>query len=321
MTSDQHRHDSDHDRLLDRLVRAAREESEADFVRPSDRAITAYLMGEADERQHQEVTQALIASASFRKEILKLGDDLEYLTGPEAAGEFATLHAEESRRQTQVVPEPVATARRSYRSRIRELIWPSQLSMRAAWLWKGAVPVAAAILLAVISPRVAQWAGLWSESPTVARWQENGVMDPGLFVSNVPREAVGAGETTVYASHLEAAQAEFSRAIRYADGQFVVGMPDTGLSTVGPQDTILITLAGDDGQALMTLPGLVPSGGNESAQLWSVTPTDRLLRHLLLTADSVTVSWLSEYGRQGCLTITYPVDSGYAASPFVVFDL
>jgi hypothetical protein len=78
----------DETRALDNLIRAAGEKEPAKFVRPSNEAIQAYLEGTANDNLRAEVQQAMLVSASFRKEIAELAQDIEYIGGHKAAADF-----------------------------------------------------------------------------------------------------------------------------------------------------------------------------------------------------------------------------------------
>ena len=85
MSKDNQRED---DQELRRLIRLAGQQLEDDFVRPSSDAIEAYLLGTADKDQRDEVRAAMLQSASFRKEMAELAEDLDRLDAPDSKKNF-----------------------------------------------------------------------------------------------------------------------------------------------------------------------------------------------------------------------------------------
>ncbi|RMF24435.1 MAG: hypothetical protein D6760_03305 [Deltaproteobacteria bacterium] len=59
-----------------------------DFVRPDDESILAYLAGTASREQRDSVRNALLRSRAFRKELIEIAGDLEFLSSDDARRAF-----------------------------------------------------------------------------------------------------------------------------------------------------------------------------------------------------------------------------------------
>lgn len=106
------------DRVLDELVRASR--SRRDFVRPADEDLWAWVTGTATERQRQIVSDALLVSPEFRREVLEICSDGHEIVTRETQQRFdeegppfvPTLEELFARRQNSHAPEVSANAHR-----------------------------------------------------------------------------------------------------------------------------------------------------------------------------------------------------------------
>ncbi len=117
------------DKHLDRLVKAAREDGESAFARPSEAAIEAYLSGSATNAQTEEVRAALIQSAAFRCELLDIAKDLDSLTAAQITEEFNRLEvpAAPDLKSFLASAKSDAVAKQSLWSRVRRFIIPEGL--------------------------------------------------------------------------------------------------------------------------------------------------------------------------------------------------
>jgi hypothetical protein len=73
---------------FDRLLRQAMRLKRDDAILTDEDAVIAYLVGTASPEQAAEVRNALIHSASFREEFVRLAKDCEYLLSEEAQEAF-----------------------------------------------------------------------------------------------------------------------------------------------------------------------------------------------------------------------------------------
>ena len=101
MSKDNQRED---DQELRRLIRLAGQQLEDDFVRPSSDAIEAYLLGTADKDQRDEVRAAMLQSASFRKEMAELAEDLDRLDAPDSKKNFDSAAPADPDSSATVIP-------------------------------------------------------------------------------------------------------------------------------------------------------------------------------------------------------------------------
>ena len=111
MSKDNQRED---DQELRRLIRLAGKQLEDDFVRPSSDAIEAYLLGTADKDQRDEVRAAMLQSASFRKEMAELAEDLDRLDAPDSKKNFDSAAPADPDSSATVIPVSVKPHKPSF---------------------------------------------------------------------------------------------------------------------------------------------------------------------------------------------------------------
>jgi hypothetical protein len=133
------------DARLNGLIRAARD-GDSKFVRPDGDAITAYLMGTASEDQRKSMQEALVQSASFRREILCMAEDMAALEG--------LSHGDRMMEAPQAqVPSLDEFLKRHERDRRAEMPLRESLEFRARlrWLFEPRILVRAAAISLVVA--------------------------------------------------------------------------------------------------------------------------------------------------------------------------
>jgi anti-sigma factor RsiW len=163
MSDNSRNQESDEDAVLNELIRACREkERPKEFVRPDDDAITAYLMGTADEEQRKVVRSALTRSKEFRREILNMAQDMDAL----AELDLASYEKEAEQipvpdLQEFVKPIPVSTEPVSFWIRLKEF-GGKLIELRIPQLYAPALASAAILAFVILQTGVFAPDKTWS---------------------------------------------------------------------------------------------------------------------------------------------------------------
>jgi hypothetical protein len=152
-------HNEDEDAKLNKLIREASKGKPGEFVRPSADAVEAYLMGTATEDQAQEITEALINSEEFAREILQMSQDLGALAESEAKSQEEEIRQipvpERTRFLEEYGPKGFPQPRtESFLGKLSNVLWP-----KVAFPLKPALLYVLLLLLAIPTY-------LWFTSPT-----------------------------------------------------------------------------------------------------------------------------------------------------------
>lgn len=312
------------DKQLDKLVRAAMLDSEDGFSRPSDSTIEAYLLGTATGEQKENVRSALIRSAAFRREMLSLAEDIDSLTDTEVARKFE---------QTRVpsVPE-LKTLLQTHKGdaetdtllcRLRSWIIPDGLNRWLAALFSGRTSMrlaqigvavsAVLVLLFLTTDEDIRYADI--DLP-MSSWVQETKLDMGLLVPNVTRTPSAEPDPIQYfASHLEAAEAEFSRIISFQDGSFAVDSTTRLVQPAGESVSVLLRCLDESGKIVRDFTADVPVAAVDSVEVraWLLELPSRGVHSLIPAFDSVSAELPFQQGAYGCLVFTYFKDGKFAA--------
>jgi len=79
------------DSAINKLIQMSRAVDSKPFDRPPDECIEAYLTGRANDVQKKTIADALISSAEFRREMLRMSQDMESLAESSRDLEFAGI--------------------------------------------------------------------------------------------------------------------------------------------------------------------------------------------------------------------------------------
>lgn len=322
------------DKHLNRLVKAAREDGENDFARPSEAAIEAYLSGSATTAQTEEIRAALIQSAAFRRELLDIAKDLDSLIAAQIIEEFSRLEvpAAPDLNSFLASARSEAVAKQSFWTRVRRFIIPEGLG-RSLYKLLGlsrmnfatrtaVVSVASVTLLVFLVIRFGPIGRYAVVDLPVANWEQISEMDVGLFVSNVPRTVVtGSQKITQHATHQEAAETEFMRLIRYDDGAYILDSAGAKVTPTGPQRQLLLRYVDESGNTLSEFSASIPveHSGAASIRAWMLGIPSRQLSSIDMVSDSVSTVWERDGDTLECVVFTYEIDTLYAATAGVIF--
>lgn len=294
-------------RDLDDLIRMAGELPEDnEFVRPDEETIQAYLSDTASDQQVELVENALLMSQAFRLELRQIARDLEAFTSEETISQAAAYQPEsipDLSAYLKTTQEPITII-----ERLRDY-----LNIRVL------VPVAAAavIVLAFLIPH-------WQTAPQFARaeLQPAGEMNLGRFMGKSMRGALDRDTIPPAASAEEAARAEFSRMIKFKDGDFLfeehaVETPSDagGVSTM----VQLVDPAQDWSHSVTAQVPVAVIDLSTGVEFWVLTLPDRKLSRLSMTADAVETPTAYSPEKTYCCLVTYPVENGYRATPALFF--
>ncbi len=328
------------DKKLNELLKAACETIPDDIERPSSASIEAYLLGSATSSQEQEVRTALIGSDAFRRELLAMAEDIESLTdsGTEEAfdrawipdtplpslrsfldsadSDEATGKDRKSGLTEFIVPEGLARL-------LRKLFVPGRQRF-GKWMTTSSL-VASALLVALIMRMgyITKFAESEPSISQISEWVLVSQMDIGMFESNVTREPSGDHQmVNRYATHADAAQAEFMRLVRYENGYYAFDTTGAKVVPDEPVRQLLLSLVEESGDIVTERETSLPATQEAalSARIWTLAIPSRTLRYIEVKSDTVSMVWDHHADPRCCVTVTYAVDSMFAATDGVVIE-
>ncbi len=306
--SENQQNSSGEDRKLGRLIRASR--SRDDFTRPSDASIEAWLLGVATGAQKDEVKEALIRSAEFRREILHMAEDLASLTDPETMQAFVNCPVSEAPALRDVLSEPSVDQKEriSMWSRIHSFLIPVAAPRVALF---GA---AAVVILAFVSIQFIRIGPDTIDGLRVAKLETVAEMDAGLFVSNLTRSPDEEKDVQVlFDDHLLAAEAAFSEVIMLLDGEYTIDTSDEPETPQGRFKSVMIRLVDESGSPFAIHKASLVDTTRE-IKGWILSLPSKRLQMLDMEYDSVAVVLDPESDSQACIVFTYRIGAEYAAS-------
>jgi hypothetical protein len=302
-------HERPHDELLNRLVRAAARREHDDLVWPRADAVLAYLDGQANDDQREEIQSTLAHSPAFRRFLIDTAGDVAAITAPDSIDAYDTVS----------VPRHLRTGQsdRSHTLATRVRGWLSRL-FRPPVL-APALAIAAVIAIAIITDPL----GIFRPQPQMlAIYQE---VDPGRFVSTDTRGDSGeVSPPTAAPSAFEAAVTAMANCVSLdiLNDRFEMHPPEHGLRPDAEGRAIVLGLRDETGRDLVELAAQVPSGISSNVEAWIIVPPDMSLWHMAMPSDAFDAQWQTRTteGTRGCVTFTYRTDDGYRATPCQVFE-
>ncbi len=325
---------SNEDKQIDKLIKVAREGHQAGFVRPSDASIEAWILGSATDAQKDEVSQALIASAAFRRELLSVARDLESLTEAEVLEEFGKAEAPESVSLGAFLASAGADGgtKKSFWSSLKGLIVPKGFGRRVResllprsrrlGTQVAAASLVAATLLVVFMMQMDNNGRFTESGLAISDWVAVSQMDAGSFVPNITRTPGGEEEAVSrYQTPAEAAQAEFIRLVSYEDGEYLFDTTNVSTVPAGTFRHLQLHLLDEFGDTIMEYGTSISAApmAKLSVRVWALAIPSRILRSFDMVSDTACAVWSQGFGSRGCLTFTYEIDSAYSAAKGAVF--
>jgi hypothetical protein len=329
MPDERHHQDSDEDTLLNRLIRASREEADDGFIAPSPETITAYLRGTASKQQVEVVKAALTKSPAFRREILAMAQDMDVLAAAEP------LPGQEKGEGPVVPDRPMFLERFEERmgySPGYDTFWAKLKRWRVPQVYAPAAVVAAILVIMIV--RVHLMGPVATPPSGLARWtmMEKRV-DPGALIGQSTRGVAGGEPKESFPNPRDAALAEFRRILVYRDGAFRLNLIELTKRKPSEQASPLDQAAGlrtaslefidEHGGHLGDYRAEVPILDEETGrrpQAWLLTLPSIRLYMLDMISDTLAVGWTGDLEPEGCLTFTYRDKGGYRATKAAPFE-
>jgi hypothetical protein len=308
------------DEILNNLIRWSREGEEIGFERPGDDAIIAYLLGAATPREEKAVREALISSAAFRREILRMAQDMDALAHPD------TLESKKKAVPT-VTPGLAEFLRAKGESgpglQPAGSFWDK---LRTRRLFQAYIPAIATtiILVSIIvwTASLSEWAGGRPQPAHPAL--ETGGVEVDLLISKVTRDAAETMKERAYSTPREAALAELRLLVEHKEGRFHLRPPETRPQPVKPFRSVSLVLVDELRNEVGRFNVDIPSTGTiapHGVQAWILTFPSRDLRTVDIPSDTTFLEWPSAMESRGCITLTYPYGDGYRAAVGFAFRL
>lgn len=305
------------EKALNSLIRAARSSPEGQSKRPDDGTIQAYLLGSANEEQKAAVMRCLEQSASFRREMLEMAEDIDALSSSES--EFGQPGSEEPVPDFEDFLYQHGEMKRAA-DKIVDPVKPVRSNVTRIW-----VPVlaAAALIIAVGIP-VVKYA--LQDLPTVSQvvpaplHHEN--VEPHLLVPNLTRLPGELAETTGFPSSREAALDQCRNMLKFEGGQLEVdtlfSQPVATESEEGLR-LVFVDSAGDTVESFGV--SNVATEEADSLRVWILGMPSRDLYSADLIDRSALVTWLPEMSGRGCIVFTGRLNDEHRSFGAATFHL
>lgn len=311
---------SKQDRILSRLVRAARKTEARGFTRPDDDTIIAYLMGTATPDQDRLMRAALCCSEAFRREILQMAKGMEDLEAETAA-------------DTEPSAVPRAPSRQEFLRRYGDVPEgerrPLSFLTRLRRMWGVRVYVPAAVVAALVVLFTMRTTLFGPGGP-----QDPGVATPLLVQSLIaPEELIGTGAVRghrtefekTYASSDEAAKAVFRGLLERSGTEFVFVPVEDRPRREPPKEPakeLVLWLVDDTGRRMAEFKADVPVGGARPQYgAYMLTLPSTALYKTDLVADTTRLVWPDTLGTKGCIAFTYACEDGYCGAGGGTFQI
>ncbi len=285
------------EQLLNRLIRAAAEQTPDDFIWPPHETILAYLHGNADAGQQETIQTALAQSAAFRHFLIDTAEQLDAVTSEATASAFDAVQV------------PASLSRTDRKSVRRQPRW-FELLLRPRVLAPAIVGAVVIVLLLKTDPL-----GLFnSRSSMFAAYAE---LDRSEFVPLSQRGTSSGDEaakafTTAYDAAMDRLRKSVAYDLTTGEYKLTDGTPPALSTTV--RDHVL-RLLDDAGSTIgeITIPSY--TNGEAPIEAWILAPPALTLWHSPLSDESTAIKWPSVSPACGCVTVTLHTDSGYVATP------
>ncbi len=327
MADDLHRDDEltpAEEQLLDNWIRRSRPSDGAGFERPDEESIIRYLDGTASDFQLRRMRRAIEASPDFRRELLKMAQEFDQLSGAQAP-----LRTEESQLATPALEtiksrlrsaKGDASATTSRPENLRKVSLRERLFGRSA---QALIPwaVAATMTIVVIGQNVFRGSQPLRLLP-LTELSPEGQIEKSLFVRmntrSTSQQDASPARFQVYPTAREAAERRLTELIefRISDGQYVVHPAQIVDTSQRSSRNVQLTIVGNSQNTLAeTAVGLpeIADSSKSSAELWMIGLPSHVLARSQLPFDTLGIVWPNASDSLAGVVVTYPTDSGYAA--------
>ena len=284
---------------LQRLIRMLEEQSEDGAAPPPEEALEAFLAGKATAAQQVQILETLENSRGYRREVAEIAADLEKLLSSR------DMPADES--ESSELPEVI-------QKKIAEL--PSgklhRLGGPASFLAATALIIVTVIMLVPSGPAFR----LQAES-----------IERNLLISLNTRSP-GIANPKVYGTRQDAALAAFRHALVYVNAEFVPGGLESERARPIGDNLWAIEIHYPYTGTTMTYNVDLPAAGEggrvsdpgKHVECFALTLPGRDLFTLAPASSSTSTDWKAGPAEYLCVTLVYPVEGGYSASPARVFS-
>ncbi len=301
---------SDDDRALNDLIRAATDAAPNEFIRPDEAVIQAYVLGRANRSQKREIRSALLLSEAFRREIAALSEELELIESPAAKVDFEAatpghipVFAHLVRQAPYESPSPFKFAQF-----LKKLF-------RTVYLPRLAAATAAVVLITVVA---ILYFNRDLEFPSASLQLVSAHIETELLIPTQGRGSTATGTPEIYASAQEAALAAFRRRLEFRDGRFLITPSEQTLSQtrLGRRLQLMVEQAGDNSVEVNA-----DVDTEESNQIigWILALPSQSLRTFAISADQAQIEWRKEFGESGLIAFTWTARGGHRSSAAVSF--
>lgn len=311
--------DASEKRALDRLIRAALERPLAEYERPTDDAITAYLLGVAEPEQQEDVQSALVSSPEFRAEMLEAARDLERLDSEAvgAAFEAATAPVAPDLRAFLGGQPPEARREKRPERRTPGVFREILDSLRPPWrVPVMAVAAAAAVaVILLIQPRDRVPFRSSGMVIRTTKWS----LASDLFLRLNLRS--GSGEEDIVEETVQdAAVTRFQEVIAYEDRRFLIRPQAFAPTEPDGRKGVVLRVLGQGGRELGRLAAAVPESATDVAAVVILlrAPSPKAYT-VQMPSDSIEVRWTGAVPDSGAVTFVYGIDRRFGASRAVPF--
>lgn len=300
---------SDEDELLNRLIRASRQEPEDGFVRPDGDAIIAYLMGTATKKQEKAVRAALLKSSAFRREILQMGQDMDALATSE-------LPIDKKKSEEIAVPDYRKFLGKyiKYKSRDKdkETIWDMLVKRKPSFFL---VPAAATIIL-IIAFILPFLNGLdYRDSWTFVKNYD----DSGYWQYNETRSI-----RQIFDDPGHAVFAKLQSVIEYEKGEVTFKTIEIEPTIDEPSATYSLRIINEEGRLIQDISVIIPDTREttpEPIQAWAFTLETKNMYKLEIHDNKSSAIWPEDAQGKGCIIFTYNTKTGFQSTGAAIITL
>lgn len=276
--------------LLNKAIRASANREAPGFVRPTEDAITAYLMGTASSAERETVQEAMETSAAFRREMIDLVRDLQAL--PHSS--------------------PV-------RQRIRNALWAKIVEFWSVPLSTPGYRIASA--MAVVA---AVAISLWKLTAPTANLLEMATIATNVPAANLvsmDTRSVGEGEVTGPFSVEDSAALSEIRRFFGLDSDFLLEVREAPSPGRDSGVSVDVGLVGIDGEVVARFSITTPSLDNHSS-LWLAGMSKERQVNLYKVSQiqpEIRMRWLPDDGDSGVACVVNRTSAGFVAGRGQVF--
>jgi hypothetical protein len=314
MTERRDENNSTAEEILKRLVRLARRDSEVEFVRPSDESIDAYFDGTATDSQREDMENALIASAEFRKEIRDMAIDIGLIEQED--------YSKKREDETAIaVPDhelflTEQARKRGAEEQITDGLWRKIIVFARLHNAK-IIPVAAAAVIILILVQIGVFAP--GDYLTV-KWELMETVETPYLIANITKSADEQGAPKSYLTGREAAINKIRESVALDGTQLVIIHPDQAFHD---PNLVWYTLVSKSRDTLAKISGHIRIDATQASSFraWMLVLPSRNLYYSDISVKTGMMQWSIDEVGMGSLTISYKDSTGFHALDAVRVNL